>query len=327
MSNNARILVVDDNAMNRAVLEELLDGRYETALAEEGSAALALAPSFQPDVVLLDVMMPGRDGFDVCRTMKRHHSLRQTRIIMVSAKAELAARLQGYDAGADDYVTKPFCEEELLTKIEFALRTKRLEGMCGAAGEMLALLSELRDTEIDADMVEVRALADRLANELQNTVYELQINAQFLDDLHHASVLRDVGMLAVPDVIRSKVGRRELDEQEQIKQHTLVGARLLNRLAGEYPTASLFQMAATVARSHHEDFDGRGYPDQLAGNDIPLPARIVRVAEALVQATDATRGDHGAALALVQAGSGSLYDPIVCEALQAASNELMCSTN
>jgi len=282
MSEKAKIMVVDDNPINLEVLVEALDGKFDVALAEDGSVALAMAPAFQPDVVLLDVMMPGRDGFDVCRAIKFSRELRQTRIIMVSARADLASRLKGYNAGADDYITKPFDEEELLTKVLFALRTKRLSSLCGATGEVLALLSELRDTECDPHMEAVRLVSQQVATELRGTAGMDKINDQFIDDLHQASVLRDVGMLSIPEALRLRRGKWTIDELEHVKQHTLIGASLLNRLADEHAGVSLLRMAADVARSHHEQFDGRGYPDRLAGDDIPLAARIVHAAEALV---------------------------------------------
>jgi putative two-component system response regulator len=326
MSHKPKILAVDDNPVNLEVLVEALGDEFIVATAEDGSKALELAPTFRPDVVLLDVMMPGRDGFDVCRTLKQDYNLRSSRIIMVSAKAELSARLQGYDCGADDYVTKPFREEELMTKIVFALRTKRLESLCGATGEALALLSELRDTGTDPIMPAIRYLSNLIASELSHGAFHHRIDRQFLDDMHHASVLRDVGMLAVPESIREKTADLTTEEVEQEKEHTLVGAALLSRLSGEHRDVSYFQMAAEIARSHHERYDGGGFPDRLRAEQIPLAARIVCVAEGLLKAIESalsTDDDAGrAACAAVAAGSGSLYDPQVAATVKGIATKL-----
>jgi putative two-component system response regulator len=263
-------------------------------------------------------MMPGRDGFDVCRAFKRDMNLRHTRVIMVSARAELASRLNGYAAGTDDYVTKPFDEEELLTKITFALKTKRLNTLCGATGEVLALVSELRDT-IDLLMSSVRDFSAQLANELRQSVYADQVTQQFLDDLDYASALRDVGLLAVPERVLENEGHWTDAEFEQVKQHTLVGRSLLDRLSGEHPTVSLLRLAADVAQSHHERFDGSGYPHQTSGADIPLAARIVSVAEAMAELHSIDQLTPAAFAKLCEPSGRPLFDPVVV----AAANQLL----
>ncbi len=140
MPNEHRILLVDDNATNLAILEEMLEDDYQIATSASGEEALALAPEFEPSLILLDVMMPGMDGYETCRRLRTHGALRHTKVIMVSAKAMVSERIEGYKAGADDYVTKPFDQEELLAKVKVYLRLKSMEEVDQLKSELLRWL-------------------------------------------------------------------------------------------------------------------------------------------------------------------------------------------
>jgi putative two-component system response regulator len=237
---------------------------------------------------------------------------------MVSAKSGLQDRLTGYDVGADDYVTKPFTEEQLRTKIDFALRARRMEQLCGATGELLALIAWLRDSGTVCDLLRTRQCVHLLAEELRNGPYEPHIDDRFLDDLHHASVLRDIGQLSLPPAVRHKRIGLTAEELEQLKEHTLIGSRLMNRLAGQYPDVCLFRMASEVARSHHEHYDGSGYPDRLRGEDIPLAARLLAAIDVFESAADDTRMEPAIGPGHIQAelgsGQGTRFDPVVADA-------------
>jgi putative two-component system response regulator len=305
--------------MNLTVIQEALEGKFQLELASNGIDGLALAKAFQPEVILLDVMMPGLDGLEVCRRAKQTQSLRHARIIMVSAKSLLDDRLAGYDAGADDYVTKPFDEEELITKIDFAIRARRLEQLCGSAGELIALVAWLRDSGVEQNIATTRALSRLVAEQLRHGPYAEQIDDRFLDDLHHAAILRDVGLLAIPHSLRSRTAALSHGELEKFKQHTLVGARLLNRFAADHPDATVFRVACQVARSHHENFDGSGYPDHLAGVAIPLAARILRAVECVEKLNSAdswaAHTQFERAQQQLRQASATAFDPHIVEAL------------
>lgn len=326
MDEKFRILAIDDNEINLQVMREALDDDFQVELAYNGLEGLALARATQPDVILLDVMMPGLDGYEVCRRIRDNGNLRSSRIIMVSAKTSLEDRLMGYDVGADDYVTKPFNEEELRTKIEFAIRARRLEQLCGATGELLALVAWLRDSQTVRDLHRTRECVQLLAQELRKGPYDQYIDDRFLDDLHHASVLRDVGQLSVPPAVRYKRTDLSPDEIEQMKQHTLVGSRLMNRLAGQHPEVGLFHMASEVARSHHEHFDGSGYPDRLRGEAIPLAARMLATIDVFETAADDRQIQPELGPGHIQAelgsGQGSRFDPIIATACLNMFDEL-----
>jgi putative two-component system response regulator len=326
MTARNRILAIDDNPTNLLVMEEALGEAYDIETAADGLTGLRLAQSNCPEVVLLDVMMPGLDGYEVCRRFKTQNSLRQSRIIMVSARTGLEDRLMGYDAGADDYVTKPFDVDELETKIGFALRAKRMEQLCGATGEVLTLVVGLRDAGMVRNAERTRACCDVLARQLAQSSLASQIDDRFIDDLHQAAVLRDVGLLAIPTSARTTQNLRNSQALEQYKQHTLIGSRLMNRFAGDHPEVSLFRMAAEVARSHHENFDGSGYPDRLRGDAIPLAARMMKVIDSLEAAVDDDAPlappmlDH--VRDEVAQGSGVHFDPEVAQAFAETFDEL-----
>lgn len=162
MSAREKILIVDDNRTNIEILEEYLESDYQLAIATSGEEALHKAPQFQPALILLDIMMPGLDGYEVCRRIRASATLRHTKIIMVSARAMLSERLEGYKAGADDYITKPFDEEELLAKVRVYLRLKYAEEMDQLKSDLLALLSHETRTPLTSIISPVEML---LANE------------------------------------------------------------------------------------------------------------------------------------------------------------------
>jgi putative two-component system response regulator len=327
MSASSRILAVDDNPTNLAIIEETFQGRFNLRLAHDGEEALRIAPTFLPDIVLLDVMMPRPDGYEVCSQIKNDRMLRHSQVIMVSAKTDISERLRGYRAGADDYVTKPFEEEELFAKVCAALKTKsvnssvqqELEALYSATGETLELISHLRDAETGEHLDRMRDYSQMLAAELRNGPVAQQVDDQFLDDLYRASPLHDLGKIVIPDAILRKPGPLTEAEREHMMRHTVVGEQILHRLARKQPEAGFFGMAAEIARWHHECVDGSGYPDGLIGNTIPLAARIVKVADVFDAMTTArvykpsfsplvTRDE-------IVAAAGTQFDPQVVEAM------------
>ena len=335
MPAGSRILAVDDNPINLAIIEETFQGRFTLRLAHDGEEALRIAPTFLPDIVLLDVMMPRPDGYEVCSQIKNDRVLRHSQVIMVSAKTDISERLRGYRAGADDYVTKPFEEEELFAKVSAALKTKsiycsvqrELDALCSATGETLELISHLRDSETGEHLDRMRDYSQMLAAELRNGPFAQQVDDQFLDDLYRASPLHDLGKIVIPDAILRKPGPLTDAEREQMKRHTVVGEQILHRLARQQPEAGFFRMAAEIARWHHECMDGSGYPDGLRGDAIPLAARIVKVADVFDAMTTArvykpsyspvvTRDE-------IVSAAGTQFDPQVVEAMLRIFDEFL----
>ena len=178
MHKQSKILIVDDNPTNVLILEEILGEAYRLQTASRGEDAVVLAQDFKPDLVLLDIMMPGLDGYDTCRLLREKRALRHTKIVMVSAKAMLEERLQGYDAGADDYITKPFEQEELLAKVRVYLRLKSVEEVDQLKSDMLSLLSHETRTPLNGILTPVQMIRDdetmepAVRNELLGMVHE-----------------------------------------------------------------------------------------------------------------------------------------------------------
>jgi putative two-component system response regulator len=335
VSLKSRILAVDDNPLNLAIIEEALQGRFNLRLARDGAEAMRIAPTFLPDIVLLDVMMPRPDGYEVCMQIKNDPVLRHSQVIMVSAKTDISERLRGYRAGADDYVTKPFEEDELLAKVSAVLTTKsrngsihrQLQEVCSATGEVLELISHLRDAETGEHLDRMRDYSHLLAAELRNGDVGQQIDDQFLDDLYRASPLHDLGKVVISDAILRKPGPLTDEEREEMKRHTFIGEQILNRLARQQPEVGFFRMAAEIARWHHECFDGSGYPDGLRGEAIPLAARIVKVADVFDAMTTARVYKPSYAPHFVRdeivAGSGAQFDPQVVDAMLGVFDEFL----
>jgi putative two-component system response regulator len=336
MLTENRVLAVDDDPTNLAIIRESLGDKYELRTVLDGTEAVRLAKDFRPQVVLLDIMMPNMDGYEVCRRIRSDSIARYCRIILVSAKTEVADRLAGYESGADDYLTKPFVDDELEAKVRVALNMRtvdeftivrdQVERMCGLNGEALALISQLRDTEDGSHLVNVRGVSHILAAELRHGPYESQISDEFLDNLYVASILHDVGKIAVSDHILFHDGQLTLEEWKQLQEHTVAGERILKHLAKQHSKSAVYEMSAAVARWHHECFDGTGYPDGISGQRIPLAARIVSVADVFDVSLREMSRSEPADLSRVRdqiAGyQAPKFDPVIVNALQKTFDEV-----
>lgn len=329
MHLNDRILCVDDNPDNLLILRELLEADYTVMCVESGEKALSVAPHFQPNLILLDVMMPGIDGNRTCRLMRAQRELRHTKIVMLSARAALDDRLLAYDGGAADYIAKPFDDREVLAKVrtwmQMAYRHQveeiwqEVEKTREVVGMALVSLAAFRDTETGDHLLRLRWYAEALAEQLAvSHDYREQVNETFLRQLYQASPLHDIGKVGIPDAILRKPGWLEASEFDLVKRHTIIGGDILSQAAERMPHAEYIKMAAQIARHHHERFDGGGYPDGLTGLAIPLAARIVAVADVFDALTSERvyRGRLTAAEAakVIQEDAGGQFDPAIVDA-------------
>lgn len=348
MNSRARILIVDDNAMNIDILRRILRKDYDLDTATSGEECLAKMPSFKPQLVLLDIMMPGIKGYDVCREIKSSPLGRFVQVILVSGKGSAAERVQGYEAKADDYMVKPFDHEEMLSKVQVHLRLAKAQRQLASAKEelqvyandleqlvaqrtqqwiatqdmtvfALAQLTDSRDPETGEHICRIRFYAQTLAEQLQHSgPYKDQIDARFLEDLFRGSPLHDIGKVAVPDAILRKPGKLTPEEFEQIKQHVRVGGDTLENARKYIGRGTFMDMAADIARYHHERFDGSGYCEGLSGQDIPLAARIVALADVYDALTSpriykpAYEPEYAKEIILKE--SGAHFDPAIVEA-------------
>lgn len=331
MHLNDRILAVDDNEDNLFVLKELLGGDYTLKCASSGEEAVRVAPEFRPDLVLLDVMMPGLNGIQTCRRLRELPELNDAKIVMLSARTELDARLKAYSVGAVDYMLKPFDHQEVLAKVRAWMQMVYKERINEVLGDMektrevigfaLVSLAGLRDLETGEHLFRIRWYAQALAEQLAVTgPYSSQIDETFLQYLYRASPLHDIGKVAIDDAILRKPGALTAGEFTAMKQHTVAGSDILARAAARLANSDYMQMAAEIARHHHERFDGSGYPDGLEGAMIPLAARIVSVADVFDALTarrvykPAMSVSHAAGI--IEQGAGTQFDPVIVEAFR-----------
>ena len=264
-----RVLVVDDAPANIALLQRLLarDG-YEVLTANNGREALQLVHQHRPDIVLSDVVMPGGDGLTLCRALKADPGTRLVPIVLLTSFESRDERLSGIDAGADDFVHKPFDAQELRARVRSLLRLKRYTDdldSAEAAIVSLALAVEARDVMTDGH-------CQRLAMYATDLGRRIGLDAEDLSALRRGGVLHDLGKVAIPDAILLKPSRLTPAEFEQMKLHTVVGDRICSGLR-------LLQKVRPIVRHHHERLDGSGYPDGLRGGQVSLLAQIIGIVD------------------------------------------------
>jgi putative two-component system response regulator len=264
-----RVLVVDDGPANRQLLTRLLTGEgYCVHTVGDGEGALASLRECPPDIVLLDVMLPGVNGFDVCRHIKNNPATCLTPVVLITGLDASKHRLEGIDAGADEFLTKPFDPVELKARVRSLIRVKRFTDELESAESVilsLAMTIEARDPYTDGHCQRLAGYATALGAALGCTDDELAA-------LQRGGYLHDVGKVGVSDTVLNKPGKLTAAEYELMKRHPVIGDRLCG---GMRSLASV----RLIVRSHHERLDGSGYPDGLRGDDIPIVAQIVAVAD------------------------------------------------
>jgi putative two-component system response regulator len=354
---NKRILVVDDDRTVRELTVAWLRSSYEVHTAASGDEALAIAAQTPPGVVLLDIMMPGIDGYETCRRLRSLFTGEALQIIMVSGCSSLKEQLQAHEAGADAYLVKPIdaCVLRSSAQLHFRLRdaVQRVDAMeseivtartnlkrlnierdrqVGATQDVavfaLAKMAESRDEDTGLHLVRVRGYSQILAQELRNnSPYAHLVGDEFLSDLYRSSPLHDIGKVGVSDTILLKPGRLTPDEFDLVKLHTVLGADILEEVVFYSQSGSFLAMAAAIAHYHHERFDGTGYPSGLRGEEIPLAARIVALADVFDALT--SKRPYKAAYTpeqsreIVTQESGKHFDPVVVSAFEARFDDLL----
>ena len=356
---NARILIVDDCSARVEDLWTLLSPEYELSSAGSGAECLRMLPRFGPDLVLVNSTIIGPDSCATCRQIKDSPMGGFTQVILIGRNASTAERLQGYAAGADDYLSRPLSREETLAKIhvQFRLRNKltelwransqvlsfntKLEQLVeqrsaeilatrDVAVFALAKLTESRDPETGEHVERMREycriLGERLGRE---GLYAEGIVRLFLDDLYRSAPLHDIGKVGIPDAILLKPGRLTAAEFAIMKTHAAIGADALANAVRQSHCGTFLRMAIEITRHHHERFDGSGYPAGLAGQQIPLPARIVALADvfdALISRRVYKEAFAPAvARQMIVQQSGRHFDPVIVAAFQDCYDEFLGS--
>ena len=263
------VLIVDDIAGSARLIASLLapDGHAVRA-AGDGAEALRLIRADPPDLVLMDVMMPHMNGFEACRAIKQDRSTRLIPVVLVTSLDDTASRIRGIEAGADDFISKPFNAHELRARVRSLLRIKGYTDELDSAESVivsLALTIEARDCTTDGH-------CQRLAQYSFALGQALGLNEDDLSALARGGYLHDVGKIGIPDGVLLKPGPLTPDEYELIKQHPIVGERLCGELRS-------LRRVRPIVRHHHERLDGSGYPDGLIGDAIPLLAQITSIVD------------------------------------------------
>ncbi|QLF91685.1 two-component system response regulator [Pseudomonas sp. ABC1] len=303
------LLLVDDEPANLQVLFHTLKEQYRLLIAKDGAKALELARGEQPDLILLDVMMPEMDGYEVCQRIKDDPLTSTIPVIFVTALAQAANEEFGLELGAVDYISKPFNPSIVKARVRTHLslvqadmlrqtRLQIVQRLCAAA--------EFKDNETSQHIIRVSQFARTLA-------LAVGYSEAAAEDLLHAAPMHDVGKIGIPDAILCKPGKLTPDEWDIMRQHTQIGARII----GEH-ASGLLQQAAVIALNHHEKWDGSGYPNGLVGEEIPHVARIVSIVD-VFDALTSSRPYKRAwpveeALAFIREQSGTHFDPELVEA-------------
>lgn len=267
--DTAKVLVIDDEPAHAALLERLLtkDG-YTVDTAGDTDTAIAAIARRNPDVILLDVVLPHGNGFTFCRRLKSDPATRLTPIIMVTALSDRESRITGREAGADDFLTKPVDGEELLARVRSLARVKRYTDDLDSAASIimaLAVMIEARDGYLEGR-------CHRIANNATAIGRAIGLGSADLQTLHRGGFLHDVGMLTIPLSVLQKQGSLDRDEMVLVRSHTVKGDELCRNLRS-------LQAVRPIIRHHHERLDGSGYPDRLHGDEVPLVAQIIGVVD------------------------------------------------
>jgi putative two-component system response regulator len=350
-TQKAIILVVDDTPDNLTLMSGLLKDNYLVKVANSGARALKIAQSeTPPDLILLDIMMPEMDGYEVCRLLKADNKTRDIPIIFLTAKTEVIDETLGFELGASDYITKPISPPIVLARVETHLAVKRMQDFLKDKNTYLASEVNKRTAEImaiqDVTINAMASLAETRDNETGNHIRRTQhyvkvlaekvrFNprfAHFLNDdktielLFKSAPLHDIGKVGIPDRILLKPGRFEPEEFEIMKTHTTLGRDAILQAEKDLGVEMPFlKYAKEIAYSHQEKWDGSGYPEGLSGDDIPISARLMAVADvydALIsRRVYKAPMPHEKAVEIIKEGKGTHFDPDMADAFLELQDE------
>ena len=344
MDPKQKILIVDDSEINRALLKEILGDSYEYLETENGVRAMEiLRGRADISLVLLDLIMPEMDGFDVLRVMRCYSWLEEIPVIVISAAEDTASIERAYDLGVADYIRRPFERVMVMRRVQNVLmlyaKQKRLTRLVTDqvyekehnSVLMISILShvvEFRNSESGQHVLHIRTLTDLLLHQLARKTDRYQLDESDISLISTASALHDIGKIMIPDEILNKPGRLTEEEYAVIKTHTTEGAKILKDLSSGIGRADepLLQVAHAICRWHHERWDGGGYPDKLCGDEIPIAAQVVALADVYDALTSERcykpAYSHEQAIDMILNGECGAFNPLLLECLQESSELL-----
>ena len=265
-----RLLLVDDEPTNLQVLRHVLQADYRLLFATDGARALQVAREQQPQLILLDIMMPGMDGYAVCRALKADAATASIPVIFITALNDSQDETAGFDVGGVDYLTKPVSPPVVRARVRTHLSLVRMDELRETRLQIVQRLgraAEYKDNETGLHVIRMSHFSQLLA-------LAAGCSPAWAEDLLNAAPMHDVGKIGIPDAVLRKPGPLDADEWATMRRHPEIGAEII----GEHPSGVL-QLAREIALAHHEKWDGSGYPRGLAGEAIPLSARIVAIAD------------------------------------------------
>ncbi|MDQ7822310.1 MAG: two-component system response regulator [Candidatus Eremiobacteraeota bacterium] len=328
------VLIVDDTEANIDILVESLGDDFELRVAMDGQSALDQVAEEVPDIILLDIMMPGMDGYEVCEKLKAAHRTRLVPVIFLTAMTEAQDEKKGLDLGAVDYITKPFNPGLVKARVRnhlelkryrdhledlVAERTKEITLMQEVIIESLAGLAEYRDPETGGHIRRTKNYVLLLAKHLmEHNKYLDVLNRETVELLYMSAPLHDIGKVGVPDSILMKPGKLTDEEFAEMKKHTIYGRDAIMTALKRLGENSFLRFAREIAESHQEKWDGSGYPNGLKGEDIPVSGRLMAIAD-VYDALISKRVykmpfTHSKAVGIIREGRGTHFDPGMVDA-------------
>ena len=350
-----RIMLVDDNITNLAVGKLALKDEYDVLTVSSGERALELFDKIMPDLILLDIDMPGIDGYETMRRMRENELISRIPVIFLTAMHGVESELVGLSLGAVDYITKPFNPPLLRKRIELHLlleeqksrledqnrqlsdyngklhtmvdeKTERITRLQDSILQTVADLVEFRDRTTGGHIDRTRRYLEALVNRMRETgVYADIIDLWDIKLLVQSSQLHDVGKIIIPDSILNKPGKLDDEEYEIVKQHTVLGKEVIDRIISKSDGSDFLYHASNMAYSHHERWDGGGYPLGLKGEEIPLQGRlmaVVDVFDALITERPYKNAfPHEISVGIIVEGRGTQFDPLLIDVFSEVSDD------
>lgn len=338
---NNTVLIVDDTEENIDILVDMLHTDYNLLVALDGLRAFELVEHNNPDLILLDVMMPGLDGYEVCRRLKKREDTKHIPIIFLTALADDKDEINGIELGAVDYIRKPFnplivksriknniMVKDYQNKLEMMVkeRTLKVEKTKDVIIKAMGRLAEFRDPETGAHILRTQHYVLILSNYLKDKEgYSDFLKENVIEAMFKSAPLHDIGKIAITDSILQKPGPLTAEEFEMMKEHALQGKLAIDTLKEDLPEELFVNCASEIAYNHHEKWDGSGYPRGLKGNDIPICGRIMALADvydALIsERVYKPAFSHEKAKAIIIDGKGTHFDPVIIEAFLALEED------
>lgn len=345
--NKERILIVDDSEMNRMILADMLEEQYEILEASDGMQGISILQqmSSQISLVLLDIVMPEMDGFEVLAVMNQKKWIEDVPVIMISAESMPSYVQRAYELGVTDYISRPFdslvVQRRVINTIMLYAKQKKLIRMVTNqmyekeknASLMVTILShivEFRNGESGLHVLHIQTITELILKSLLGKTDKYQLSHEDINMITMAAALHDIGKIAIPSEVLNKPGRFTAEEYEIMKTHSAVGASMLKDLPF-HQDEPLVKVAYQICRWHHERYDGKGYPDGLKGEEIPIGAQVVAMADVYDALTSVRvykkAFSHETAIQMIKDGECGIFNPLLIECLLDVADSLQEEMN